>query len=138
MQLPQVALACLCLLLGLLPSIAYQLISQSLAHSSEGLGSILCVSPPATAGRLNGLVITGGTALLAPLVVALMLLVIFALARAISKLGSAERRSADIWLCGYAKEADIHRYGAHNLYGEVKKYFNWVGGMPKKRDESSH
>ncbi len=71
-------------------------------------------------------------ALLAPLIVALMLFVIFVVARAISKLGSAERRTADIWLCGYAKEAEVHRYGAHNLYGEVKKYFGWVGGMPKQ------
>ena len=38
MQLPQVALAGLCLLLGLFPSDAYWLISQALTRSSEGLG----------------------------------------------------------------------------------------------------
>jgi hypothetical protein len=27
-------------------------------------------------------------------------------------------------LCGYDREADIHRYGAHNLYGEVKHLFS--------------
>jgi hydrogenase-4 component B len=138
MQLPQLALAGLCLAFGLVPTMAYWLIQQTLMRSSEGLASILCDTTPATAGRWDGLTAAGGTALLAPLVVALMLFVLFAIARIISKLGSAERRTADIWLCGYAKEAEVHRYGAHNLYGEVKKYFGWVGGMPKKNDENSH
>lgn len=138
MQLPQLALAGLCLALGLVPTAAYWLIQQALTRSSEGLGSILCDTVPASAGRWDGLTAAGGMALLAPLIVALMLFVIFVIARALSKLGSAEQRTADIWLCGYAREAEIHRYGAHNLYGEVKKYFGWVGGMPKKQDESSH
>jgi hydrogenase-4 component B len=138
MQLPQLVLAGLCLAFGLVPTMAYRLIHQALTRSSEGLASILCETGPATAGRWDGLTAAGGTALLAPLIVALMLFVLFAIARAISKLGSAERRTADIWLCGYAKEAEVHRYGAHNLYNEVKKYFGWVGGMPKKHDENSH
>jgi hydrogenase-4 component B len=138
MQLPQIALAGLCLLLGLFPSVAYQMIRQTLFRSPEGFGSILGRAFPAVANQWQGLVAAGKTALFAPLVVALMLLVMFVVAWTISKLGSAERRSADIWLCGYAKEADMHRYGAHHLYGEVKKYFKWVGGMPKKQDESSH
>ena len=138
MQLPQVALAGLCLLFGLRPSIAYWLIGRALTRSSEGLGSILCATSPAEVAGGESLLATGGTALLAPLVVTLMLLGIFVVAWAISKLGAAERRPAAIWLCGYAKEADAHRYSAHNLYGEVKKYFNWVGGMPKKRDPGSH
>lgn len=131
MQLPQLALAGLCLALGLVPAVAYWLIRQTLMRSSEGLAHILCDTNPASAGRWEGLSAAGGMALLSPLIVAAMLFVIFIVARAISKLGAAERRTADIWLCGYAKEADVHRYGAHNLYGEVKKYFGWVGGMPK-------
>ena len=107
-------------------------IGHGLTRSSEGLGAVLCDVLPAGTGRWNSLVAAGGTAVLAPLVVLLMLGLIFAAARALSKLGAAERRTADIWLCGYAKEADVHRYGAHNLYGEVKKYFHWVGGMPRQ------
>jgi len=139
MQLPQLALAGLCLALGLVPAAAYWLIHQTLMRSSEGLAHILYDTNPASVGRWEGLSAAGGMALLSPLIVAVMLFVIFVVARAISKLGSAERRTADIWLCGYAKEADVHRYGAHNLYGEVKKYFGWVGGMPKPevRDQES-
>ena len=35
-----------------------------------------------------------------------------------------------VWLCGYAREADCHRYSAHNFYGEIKRYFRWLGGAP--------
>jgi hypothetical protein len=45
-------------------------------------------------------------------------------------LGDAKRRAASPWLCGYATEADCHRYAAHNFYGEIKRYFRWVGGAP--------
>jgi hypothetical protein len=55
----------------------------------------------------------------------------FLIARFISRVGGAERRSADIWLCGYVREEDAYRYGAHNLYSEVKRYFHWMGGMPR-------
>ena len=48
----------------------------------------------------------------------------------ISKLGSAPRRAADPWLCGYVREADCYRYTAHNFYGEIKRYFGWLGGAP--------
>ncbi len=131
MQLPQLALAGLCLALGLVPAAAYRLIHQTLMRSPEGLAHLLHHTSPASVGRWEGLSAAGGMALLSPLIVAVLLFVMFIVARAISKLGAAERRAADIWLCGYAKEADVHRYGAHSLYGEVKKYFGWVGGMPK-------
>jgi len=51
--------------------------------------------------------------------------------------GGAERRAADVWLCGYIREADVYRYGAHNLYTEVKRYFHWVGGMPRHHHEAA-
>jgi len=34
-------------------------------------------------------------------------------------------------LCGYAQDAEQHRYGAHHLYAGVKRYIRWVGGKPK-------
>ena len=54
----------------------------------------------------------------------------FLLAFTISKLGGATRRAAAPWLCGYAREAECNRYVAHNFYGEIKRYFRWLGGMP--------
>ncbi len=45
---------------------------------------------------------------------------------------SAARRAAPP-LPGSAatsREADCHRYAAHNFYGEIKRYFRWLGGAP--------
>jgi hypothetical protein len=53
------------------------------------------------------------------------------LAWLISRLGGAKRRIAEPWLCGYVREADCHRYVAHNFYGDIKRYFRWLGGMPR-------
>jgi hypothetical protein len=53
-------------------------------------------------------------------------------ARALSKLGRASRRAAVPWLCGYAREAECHRYVAHHFYGEIKRYFRWLGGTPSR------
>jgi hypothetical protein len=63
-----------------------------------------------------------------PLALAVVLAVTFLIAFSISKLGSAERRAAAPWLCGYAPEAECQRYIAHNFYGEIKRHFHWVGG----------
>jgi hypothetical protein len=54
----------------------------------------------------------------------------FLAAHTISKLGGATRRAAVPWLCGYVREADCHRYAARNLYGEINRYFRWLGGAP--------
>ena len=50
-----------------------------------------------------------------------------------SKLGGAQRRADVPWLCGYAREAECHRYVAHNFYGEIKRYFRWLGGAPARK-----
>ena len=61
---------------------------------------------------------------------ALVLGLMFLVVRALSKVGSASRRATAPWLCGYVREADCHRYSAHNFYGEIKRYFRWLGGLP--------
>jgi hypothetical protein len=50
---------------------------------------------------------------------------------------SAPRRAAVPWLCGYAREAECNRYVAHGYYGEIKRYFRWLGGAPTTQKESS-
>jgi hypothetical protein len=52
----------------------------------------------------------------------------FLITYAISRLGSAPRRTAAPWLCGYAPETEHERYIAHNFYGEIKRHFQWLGG----------
>ena len=132
MQLPQVALALACVLLGVVPAIGFRLMQLALDASRQGYGAALaerrarCKPGSGRAWRTFQ-----STALFAPLVLALVLGLMFLVVRVLSKLGSASRRAAAPWLCGYVREADCHRYSAHNFYGEIKRYFRWLGGAPR-------
>jgi hydrogenase-4 component B len=123
MQAPQVFLGIACLALGIVPSMGYLIIGSALACRPEGLASAL----PSISGEMGspmlGLSPGGGSAIFIPLIIGGVIAALMAGAYVFSRLGSAPRRKADIWLCGYDTEADIHRYGAHNLYGEVKHLF---------------
>lgn len=130
MQIPQVLLALLCVLLGVVPAIAFRLMHSALDASRGGFGSALANAAPMVNGPLAGLQGPNAAALFAPVALALVLGVMFLLAYGISKLGSAPRRAAVPWLCGYAREAECNRYVAHNFYGEIKRYFRWLGGTP--------
>jgi formate hydrogenlyase subunit 3/multisubunit Na+/H+ antiporter MnhD subunit len=130
MQLPQVALASCCVLLGVAPVIGFRFIQHALDHSRQGFGVALANAVPTTGGVLRGVAEFQGAARFAPLVVAGVLGGTFLIAYGISKLGRAPRRVAVPWLCGYAQEAECHRYVAHNFYGEIKRYFKWLGGAP--------
>jgi formate hydrogenlyase subunit 3/multisubunit Na+/H+ antiporter MnhD subunit len=130
MQAPQVLLALLCVLLGIFPAIAFNLMQRALGASRQGFGAALFDARPMTGGLLSGIHTPASAALFVPLALAMVLGLAFAAAFALSKLGDAKRRAAAPWLCGYATEADCHRYVAHNFYGEIKRYFRWVGGAP--------
>ena len=131
MQLPQVALALSCVLLGIVPAIGFRLMQMAFDASSQGYGTALAKAAPAQSGLWAGVEQLQSTALFAPLVFAVVLGLMFLVVRALSKLGSASRRAAAPWLCGYVREADCHRYSAHNFYGEIKRYFRWLGGAPR-------
>ncbi len=130
MQAPQVFLAALCVMLGIVPALGFSLLEKVMYSSSYAYGEVLASSAPMTAGALGGVQFMQGAAVFAPLAIALLLGAMFILTYLIAKLGSAKRRAAAPWLCGYAAEADCHRYTAHNFYGEIKRYFRWLGGMP--------
>jgi len=131
MQLPQVALALACVLLGVLPAIGFRLMQLALDASSQGYGTALAKAAPVQSSLWTGVEQLQSTALFAPLGFAVALGLMFLVARSLSRLGSASRRAAAPWLCGYVREADCHRYSAHNFYGEIKRYFRWLGGMPR-------
>ena len=135
MQLPQVALALACVLLGVVPAIGFRLVQLALAASSQGYGAALAKAASMQTGIWSGVEMFQSTALFAPVVLALVLGLMFVLVRVLSKLGSASRRAAAPWLCGYVREADCHRYSAHNFYGEIKRYFRWLGGAPRPQRE---
>ena len=128
MQLPQMVLAFFCVLLGVVPGIAFVLIHHAL---QESRGSVLANAVSVGGGPLAGFQAPNSSALFMPLVLAAVLGVLFLLAYGISKLGNAPRRAAAPWLCGYAVETDRNRYVAHNFYGEIERYFRWLGGLPR-------
>jgi NADH:ubiquinone oxidoreductase subunit 5 (subunit L)/multisubunit Na+/H+ antiporter MnhA subunit len=134
MQLPQVALALACVLLGVVPAIGFGLMQRALETSSQGYGAALAKAAPMQTDLWSGVSQLHSAALFAPLVLAVVLALMFLVARGLSKLGSASRRAAAPWLCGYVREADCHRYSAHNFYGEIKRYFRWLGGAPRHSD----
>jgi hydrogenase-4 component B len=128
MQAPQVFLASLCILFGLLPAIAFRLIGRAFAHNDpQTLAASLGNEVAATSGSLRGVEMFQSGHYM-PLALALVMGLTFVAAFAISRLGGAKRRVAVPWFCGYATEADCHRYVANNFYVEVKHYFRWLGG----------
>jgi hydrogenase-4 component B len=137
MQIPQVLLAGFCVLLGVVPAIGFSLLQHALHASGEGLAARLADAVPAMNGPWLGTGDPHAAAVFAPMVLAVMLLLMFLLAYAISRLGGAQRRVAAPWLCGYAREAECNRYVAHNFYGEIKRYFRWLGGAPRHVGKSA-
>jgi NADH:ubiquinone oxidoreductase subunit 5 (subunit L)/multisubunit Na+/H+ antiporter MnhA subunit len=131
MQLPQVVLALLCVVLGVMPAIAFRLMQLALEASSQGYGTALAQASAMRSGLGLGLEPAQSTARFAPLALLAVLGLMFLVVRFISKLGRAQRRAAAPWLCGYVREADCYRYSAHNFYGEIKRYFRWLGGAPR-------
>jgi formate hydrogenlyase subunit 3/multisubunit Na+/H+ antiporter MnhD subunit len=124
MQIPQVLLALACIALGVVPALGYIFLNKALASGPQGISEFLPRLVLDNSNFTSGIAIGVHGALLTPLAIGAVLAVLIGLAHFISRLGNAPRRSSDIWLCGYDKEADIHRYSAHNLYGEVKHLFN--------------
>lgn len=137
MQVPQLVLAGFCLLLGLIPVIGFSLLQHVLLASGEGLGARVAAALPVINAPWAGIAGPRGTAVFAPLALMFLLIFLFLLAYAISKLGGAGRRVAVPWLCGYAREAECNRYVAHNFYGEIKRYFRWLGGMPRPANNTA-
>ncbi|MBK9138634.1 MAG: peroxiredoxin family protein [Verrucomicrobia bacterium] len=131
MRAAQVALACVCVLSGLMPLLALSVISAGLDASRQGLGVLLANTRPFGFAAWTGLGSSDQQAVYVPIVLVVLLVVMFSLVRLLSKLGGAQRRAAVPWLCGYAREADAHRYRASGLYGEVKKWFGWLGGASR-------
>jgi formate hydrogenlyase subunit 3/multisubunit Na+/H+ antiporter MnhD subunit len=135
MQIPQVLLAMICLLLGIVPAIAFGLIHNALMASRHGIGQALGAVTPDPAGFWSGLSSGGLSAVFVPLVVLAVLALAIFLAGFLGTMGESTRRAAVPWLCGYAPEAECNRYVAHGFYGEIKRYFRWLGGAPAPQND---
>ncbi|MGE5206972.1 MAG: peroxiredoxin family protein, partial [Chlamydiota bacterium] len=116
-----------------IPGLAFALLQGAVAVTPQGLGAALAKAAPVSGGPLIGLTGPNGASGFVPLALLAVLGVGLLIAYGISKLGSSPRRAAAPWLCGYAPEADCQRYTAHNFYGEIKRYFHWLGGREDGR-----
>jgi hydrogenase-4 component B len=140
MRLAQVALAGVSVVAGLMPLLALSLIARALDASRQGLGLLLADAPVLGRGpwaSLEGLAAGAipQPVVYAPAILAGVILLMFGLARRLSKLGGASRRVAPPWLCGYARETEAHRYRASGWYGESKRWFAWLGGKARPTSE---
>ncbi len=131
MQLPQVVLALFCVALGVVPAIGMRFVQLALEASRQGFGGLLADANPVAAGATSGVDALSGAAVFVPLTLGGLVGCMLLVAIAISKVGRAPRRADAPWLCGYARESEQNRYSAHNLYGEVTRYFRWLGGAPR-------
>lgn len=130
MLVPQLTLAALCVALGLLPFLGSEAAKLAIAGGGEGLVERLAGPGGILTAGWAGAPLPDGRALLAPLGLAGVLGLAFLAAWATSRIGGGGRRQAPSWLCGYAMEADVHRYRARGLYSDMKRYFRWFGGGP--------
>lgn len=130
-QLPQLIMAALCIVIGLVPGAVYQVLGQVLNTSRQGIAGKLADASGMTAGVTTGLSAIGGVGLYVPVVIAIVMAIAFAFVYTFSKQGGSTRKSGDAWLCGYAREEDCYRYSASNFYGEIKRCFGWLGGNPR-------
>jgi hypothetical protein len=97
---------------------------------------MLANTAPVTGGMAAGLAGWRSDSVFAPVTIAAVLGLMFLLALGLARLTHAQRRQAAPWLCGYMREADHHRYVAHNFYAEIKRWFRWLGGAPKAHPQT--
>lgn len=125
MTVPQVVLAGLCVLLGLLPQLPLQHIWTAVATA------VPAAVPPTEVllGESWGLSLSAGGvtfALWAPLYLTLGLVVLGALAFGIQRLGGAPVREVPVWTGGESHSWSVVRYPASSLYRPFKHAFQGI------------
>jgi hypothetical protein len=119
-RVPQVVLAALCAILGVLPQLPLRLVSSAVTAAVPG-------GLPAPGGVLGGslgLAITvDGTTVAgwAPLVVLAVAIVLSALVFGLQRLGGATVREVPVWNCGEEHDSGVVRYAASSFYLPFKQ-----------------
>jgi formate hydrogenlyase subunit 3/multisubunit Na+/H+ antiporter MnhD subunit len=132
MQVPQVFLATLCIALGVTPLLGFVFLQTALRMSREGYGiTLAAAATPVQGTSLAGISALNGAATFVPIALLAAICVTGCVAWLLAHAAGAKRRIDEPWLCGYARQQDCHRYVAHGFYGEIKRYFGWVGGTPR-------
>lgn len=126
MAVPQCLLAYGCVVLGLVPAVGFNLVKAALANGTGGIHEGVMANWPLREEAFFGVGLSGGGAVLAPAALLVVLGLCLLFARLISRLGASKASRAEPWLCGYAKEADCHRYRADGFYRELVRYLGWT------------
>lgn len=136
MQLPQLILAGLCLLFGLVPVLPVRLVYDALASAAPAERAVefarLVGSSPGGLSLMLGNNNPAG--LWFPPVILVVLLVLMLAAWRLSKVGGAATRRVAQWNCGAPVTAQMVRYQASSFYGPFKAAFSRVYpmvGVPK-------
>ncbi|HNQ87221.1 MAG TPA: proton-conducting transporter membrane subunit [Verrucomicrobiota bacterium] len=138
LQAPQIGLALLCVGLGVAPGIAFHLLRHALEASRQGLGTLFADAVPVQAQSLGGIQSAVAGAVFAPILLAGLLLLLLLAAHAVSRLGSAPRRTTVPWLCGYATPHEDNRYTAHGFYGALKRLIPGRSQPPRPSPDHPH
>jgi len=122
MRIPQVVLAVMCIVLGILPAIVIPILYTSLG--SLGLSAYLPKLDALFRGSYLGLNTNLGegiTTTFNPLYILIILIICITLTYLISKIGKSKVRQTETWYCGEEHTAEESRYKAHSFYSPFKK-----------------
>ena len=120
MALPQVVLAALCVLLGVLPQLPLRLVLSAVAAAVPGG----IPAPGDVLGGLLGISITVDGATVAgwaPLLVLVTAAVLSALVWGLQRMGGATVREVAVWNCGEEHDSGTVRYAASSFYLPFKQ-----------------
>jgi hydrogenase-4 component B len=128
MQIPQLALAGLCVIFGLVPMLPLAGIYRALTPLASFGAATTLSSLVGTSWYGVQLSFVPGvtTGVWVPVVGLSALLILTLLAHGFSRLGAAERRQVETWNCGTLALGEQGRYPAHSLYDAFKRAFSGV------------
>ncbi len=135
MQIPQVVLAGLCVLFGLVPVLALSGVYRAVVAAvpsglAPSFASLMGDSPAGLKLIFNSQ--TGGVWF--PSLVLIVLAICMGLGWWLSRLGGAAKRQVSEWHCGAPVTNEMARYEARSFYGPFKKAFSGIYpmvGVPK-------
>lgn len=122
MKIPQVVLAAMCIVLGILPVVVIPILYTSVG--SLGLSAYLPRLDALFRGSYLGLNTNLGEGIATtfnPLVILITVIICTILAYLIFKMGKSEVRQVETWCCGEEHTAEEVRYKAHSFYIPFKQ-----------------
>ena len=118
--IPQVFLAVVCVVLGVVPALAYHAGAWVMANSPHGMGQLLAAVFPAPDAPLAGLAAPSAAAIMVPVAFLVLVGLLAAVGIWWAGAGQASRRTVVPWACGYVTAGSTPRFTAHHFYSALK------------------